>query len=244
MITEGRRVLMAMTERQKAFLQQFWELYREVKAPLHYSVVAEKLKMSNISAYDMLRLLKKQGMVASQYLLPKKQRGPGRSTIVFYPTQRAKALLSDPSPEDFERKEWEDLKRKILRALTKSKGEYDQMLDELLSRIPDRQSPMLHSAELVTAMVLQLCQLGQEARVRLLDEVRRLMLAGESGLSALAGLPLGLTLAEGANGRLTNKLLSYVERYQENLSRMSAESKRALSDFLLEVVKTVEGEKV
>ncbi len=235
---------MAMTERQKAFLQQFWELYREVKAPLHYSVVAEKLKMSNISAYDMLRLLKKQGMVASQYLLPKKQRGPGRSTIVFYPTQRAKALLSDPSPEDFERKEWEDLKLKILRALTKSKGEYDQMLDELLSRIPDRQSPMLHSAELVTAIVLQLCQLGQEARVRLLDEVRRLMLAGESGLSALAGLPLGLTLAEGANGRLTNKLLSYVERYQENLSRMSAESKRALSDFLLEVVKTVEGEKV
>lgn len=235
---------MAMTERQKAFLQQFWELYREVKAPLHYSVVAEKLKMSNISAYDMLRLLKKQGMVASQYLLPKRQRGPGRSTIVFYPTQRAKALLSDPSPEDFERKEWEDLKLKILRALTKSKGEYDQMLDELLSRIPDRQSPMLHSAELVTAIVLQLCQLGQEARVRLLDEVRRLMLAGESGLSALAGLPLGLTLAEGANGRLTNKLLSYVERYQENLSRMSAESKRALSDFLLEVVKTVEGEKV
>lgn len=235
---------MSMTERQKAFLQQFWELYREVKAPLHYSVVAEKLKMSNISAYDMLRLLKKQGMVASQYLLPKKQRGPGRSTIVFYPTQRAKALLSDPSPEDFERTEWEDLKRKILQALTKSKGEYDQMLDELLSRIPDRQSPMLHSAELITAIVLQMCQVGQEARVRLLDEVRRLMLAGESGLSALAGLPLGLTLAEGANARFTNKLLSYVERYQQNLSRMSAESKRALSDFLLEVVKTVEGEKV
>ncbi len=235
---------MPMTERQRAFLQQFWELYREVKAPLHYSVVAEKLKISNISAYDMLRLLKKQGMVASQYLLPKKRSGPGRSTIVFYPTQRAKALLSDPFPEDFERTEWEDLKRKILQALTKSKGEYDQMLDDLLSRIPDRQSPMLHSAELITAIVLQLCQLGQEARLRLLDEVRRLTLAGESGLSALAGLPLGLTLAEGANGRFTNKLLSYVERYQQNLSRMSADSKRALSDFLLEVVKTVEGEKV
>jgi predicted ArsR family transcriptional regulator len=168
MMNNRRRALMGMTERQKAFLDQFWELYREVKAPLHYSVVAEKLKISNISAYDMLRLLKKQGMVASQYLLPKKQRGPGRSTIVFYPTQRAKALFRDPLPEDFERTEWEDFKEKTLQAVRKSKGEYDQMLDELLSRIPQRQSPMLHSTEMITAIVLQLCQLGEEARARLL----------------------------------------------------------------------------
>ncbi|NIN67684.1 MAG: hypothetical protein GTO63_23870 [Anaerolineae bacterium] len=235
---------MGMTERQKAFLEQFWELYREVKAPLHYSAVAEKLKISNISAYDMLRLLKKQGMVASQYLLPKKQRGPGRSTIVFYPTQRAKALFSDPLPEDYERTEWEDLRDKILQALRRSKGEYDQMLEELLSRIPRRQSPMLHSTEMITAIVLQMCQLGEETRARLLKEVRTLMLAGESGLSALAGLPVGFTLAEGGNARFTDKLLSHVGRYQENLSRMGTESKKALSDFLLEVVRTVEGEKV
>jgi energy-coupling factor transport system substrate-specific component len=82
---------MGMTERQKAFLEQFWEVYREAKAPVHYSVVAEKLRISNISAYDMLRLLKRKGMVASQYLLPKKQRGPGRSMVVFYPTPSAKA---------------------------------------------------------------------------------------------------------------------------------------------------------
>jgi len=235
---------MGMTERQEAFLEQFWELYREVKAPLHYSVVAEKLKVSNISAYDMLRLLKRQGMVASQYLLPKKQRGPGRSTIVFYPTRRAKALFSSPLPEDFQRTEWEDLREKILQGLKKRKDEYDQMLDEILSRIPHRESPMLYSTEMITAIVLQMCQLGEEARTRLLKEVSKLILAGESGLSALAGLSLGLTLAEGANRKFSSKLLSYVERYQENLSRMSAESKRALSDFLLEVVRTVEGEKV
>ncbi|MGB3904581.1 MAG: hypothetical protein WBB22_06620 [Anaerolineae bacterium] len=235
---------MGMTERQEAFLEQFWELYREVKAPLHYSVVAEKLKISNISAYDMLRLLKRQGMVASQYLLPKKQRGPGRSTIVFYPTRRAKGLFSSPLPEDFQRTEWEDLREKILQALKKRKDEYDQMLEEILSRIPHRESPMLYSTEMITAIVLQMCQLGEEARTRLLKEVSKLILAGESGLSALAGLSLGLTLAEGANRKFSSKLLSYVERYQENLSRMSAESKRALSDFLLEVVRTVEGEKV
>lgn len=235
---------MSMTERQRTFLEQFWELYREVKAPLHYSVVAEKLKVSNISAYDMLRLLKKQGMVASQYLLPKKQRGPGRSTIVFYPTQRGKALFSRPQPEEGERGEWEDLKEKLLQGLRKRKDEYDQMLDELLSRIPQRKSPMLHSTEMITAIVLQVCQLGEEARERLFEEARKLMLAGESGLNALAGLSLGLTLVEGDDAGLTDKLFSYVERYQEDLSRLSVESKEALSDFFLEVVKTVEGEKV
>ncbi len=233
---------MGMTERQRAFLEQFWELYREVKAPLHYSVVAEKLKISHISAYDMLRLLKRQGMVASQYLLPKKKRGPGRSTIVFYPTQRAAALISPTLVDEGEWKEWQLVKEKTLQALRRRRGEYDQVLDELLSRIPQRKSPLLYSTEMITAIVLQMCQLGDEARSRLLSEARRLILAGESGLSALAGLPLGLTAVEEANRSFTNKLLSCVGKYQEYLTKLSAESKKALSDFFLEVVKAVEGE--
>ncbi len=235
---------MNMTERQKAFLEEFWELYREVKAPLHYSVVAEKLRISRISAYDMLRLLKRKGMVASRYLLPKKQPGPGRSSVVFYPTQKAKALFTLPLSEEGERREWEDLKEKTLQALRRRKDEYDQMLEDLLSRIPDRESPMLHSTEVMTAMALQVSQLGGEAKARVLREVRKLMAAGESGLTALAGLPLGLMFVDDPDRGLARKLLSYVESYQEDLSRLSSESKKALVEFFLEVVKTVEGEKV
>jgi energy-coupling factor transport system substrate-specific component len=235
---------MGMTERQRAFLEQFWDLYREAKAPIHYSVVAQKLRISNISAYDMLRLLKRKGMVASQYLLPKKQRGPGRSTVVFYPTPSANALFHHPSAEEGDRREWEDLRDKILHGLRRRKDDYDAMLDELVSRIPERQSPMLRTTEVMTAIVLQVSQLGGEARVRLLEEVRKLMAAGESGLSALAGLALGLMLADDADKSLTARLLSHVERYQEDLTRLSAESKKALSEFFLEVVKTVERQKV
>ena len=234
---------MGMTERQRTFLEQFWELYREVRAPVHYSVVAEKLKVSNISAYDMLRLLKRKGMVASQYLLPKRQPGPGRSTVVFYPTQRAKALLSRPFGEESERKEWEDLRERTLQRLRKRKDDYDGMLEELLSRIPHRKSPMLRSTEVMTAMVLQMCRLGGEARDRVLAEVRKLMSVGESGLSAMAGLPLGLMFVDETDDGFAGKLLSYVEAYQDDLSRLSTESKRALSEFFLELVKTVEGEK-
>jgi energy-coupling factor transport system substrate-specific component len=237
-------MIMGMTERQEAFLEQFWELYREVKTPVHYSVVAQKLRMSNISAYDMLRLLKRKGMVASQYLLPKKHRGPGRSTVVFYPTQRAKSLLTRLGTEEGERREWEDQREKILQSLRKRKNEYDEMLDELLSRIPDSKSPMLHSTEMITAIALQISQLGGEASARLLNEVRNLMAAGESGLSALAGLPLGLMIADGTDEDLSTKLISYVEGYQRSLSRLGAESKKALTEFFLEVLQTVEGEKV
>ena len=70
------------------------------------------------------------------------------------------------------------------------------------------------------------------------------MAAGESGLSALAGLPLGLMMADGTDEDLSARLISYVERYQRNLSRLGAESKKALTEFFLEVLQTVEGEKV
>jgi energy-coupling factor transport system substrate-specific component len=235
---------MGMTERQRTFLEQFWELYHEVRAPVHYSAVAKKLKVSNISAYDMLRLLKRKGMVASEYLLPKEQRGPGRSTVVFYPTEKARSLLRLPFSEERERREWEDLKERTLHALRKKKGDYGEMLEELLSRIPDRKSPMIRSTEVMTAMVLQVCQMGGGARDRVLGEVRKLMSAGESGLSALAGLPLGLMCADEAERGLAGKLLSHVGAYQEDLSRLSAESKKALSEFFLDLVKAVEGEKV
>lgn len=233
---------MDLTARQRAFLSQFLDLYREVKAPLHYSVVAEKLKLSNISAYDMLRLLKRRGMVASQYLLPKKQPGPGRSSIVFYPTQRASAVVGPAVADEGERKEWEELKEKVLQSLTKGKDEYNQILGELLSRMPQRKSPLLYSTEMIAAIVLQMCQLRDEARARFLRDARKLVSAGESGLNALAGLPLGFTLAEEANRSFTKKLLSHVGRYQEQLTRLSVESKKALSDFFLEAVRTVEGD--
>jgi energy-coupling factor transport system substrate-specific component len=237
-------ILVDLTARQRAFLRQFMELYREARAPLHYSLVAEKLKLSSISAYDMLRVLKRRGVVASQYLLPKKRPGPGRSTIVFYPTQQAADVFDADATDEADGMEWEELRDRILRAIRKGKGEYDQILSELLSRMPRRKSPLLYSTEMVAAIVLQICQLKEETRVRLLKHARALMASEESGLTALAGLPVGFTLAEEVNRGFTDRLLSQVGKYQKHLERLSARSKKALSEFFLELVRTVEGEKV
>lgn len=56
---------MKLTGRQRAFLGKFLDLYREVQAPLHYSDVAEAFGVAKNTAYGMLRVLEKRGLVHS-----------------------------------------------------------------------------------------------------------------------------------------------------------------------------------
>jgi len=230
---------MKLTGRQKVFLSKFLDLYGEAEGPLHYTTVAERLGVSKITAYDMLRILEEKGLVASEYVLPVKGHGPGRSTIVFHPTQKAAEVMAQLAGEDWDRAEWEAVKERILQALREGKGtDYEDLLNEILLRIPERQSPMLYSAEVITATILSLYQLKEDAMAsRLFEHLRGL--PGELGLNALAGLTLGLSLVERANRRFTTMLLSYTHRYQDSLSKLSTERKRMLSDFAQEVMKAI-----
>jgi ABC-2 type transport system ATP-binding protein len=85
---------MKLTRRQEGFLRQMLDLYHQMNKPLHYSEIAERVGVSRFTAYDMLRLLEKNGFVASDYQLAADKSGPGRSEIVFMPTERTHRLLS------------------------------------------------------------------------------------------------------------------------------------------------------
>jgi len=232
---------MKLTGRQKAFLEQFLDIYRENAQPLHYSVVAERLGVSAITAYDMLRLLEERGLVVSEYMVPGKGAGPGRSTIVFYPTERAAALLAELAGEDWDREEWEVVKQRILEAVRKGRGgNYEELLDELLNRIPERNSPLIFSAEMITAVILNLLLVKEDlTQSGLLEGLAALGLPGDVGLSALAGLTFGLSLVERANRRFVSMLLSHTRRYQDTVSKLSAPKKKALCDFVQDVVKAI-----
>lgn len=233
---------MKLTGRQRMFLSRFLDLYREAQQPLHYSVMAKSLGVSKITAYDMLRLLEERGLVASEYLLPEGSRGPGRSTIVFYPTEKATTLLAQLAGEDWDKGEWEKAKERILRALREGKGtDYESLLNEILLRIPQCKSPMLYCTEVITAAILSLNSLKEKAaQTSLFKALISLGFPGELGLSALAGLTLGLSLVEKANRRFTTLLLSYARKYQDYLAKLSSENKKRLSDFAQEVVRIVE----
>jgi len=228
---------MKLTGRQREFLSRFLDLYRGTKQPIHYTQLAEKVGVSKLSAYDMLRLLEERGLVASEYVLPK-EGGPGRSSIVFYPTEKAAKAMAQQAGEDWDKKEWERVRERILQALDERKGAYQNLLDEILLRIPKRKSPMLYVTEMITAIFLQLHQLRDDLKVNgIFPDLHLVGLPDELGLNALPGLTLGLTLVEEANRRVTTLLLSYTQKYQDNLARLSAENKKRLSDFAQEVMK-------
>ena len=227
---------MKLTGRQRAFLGDFLDLYQEEKDSLHYTTVAERLGVGRITAYDMLRLLEEKGLVTSEYIMPTS--GPGRSTIVFRPTEQGETLMRELAGEAWDREEWETVKAHIIQSLQAGPGaDYEPLLEEILARLSEQPSPLAYTAGVVTAVILSLHQVREGASAsKLWEQLRALGLPEEAGLNALAGVAVGLSLVERANRRLTLKLLAYTHQYQETLANLSAESRGRLSEFTDEVM--------
>jgi len=220
------------TFRQKAFLSRVLDLYRETQEPFHYSVIAERLGLSNSTAYDMLRLLEQKGMVSSEYTTPKATSGPGRSSILFFPTAETIDLFSHLAEEGQEQEEWEDVKAHILASLRQGKAsEYQGLLRELLVRIPEARSPLVRCAEVITALLLSLREarhkFGGQSPVSMLLEAP----VSKLGMSILAGLVLGLCLADHKVRRLLGDLQKYTKRYEVSLQELSPKGLIALHEF-------------
>jgi len=230
---------MKLTGRQEAFLGKFLDLYSQAQEPLHYTQVAKVLGVGKITAYDMLRLLEKRGLVRAEYVLRGTGQGAGRSTVVFVPTAQARVLLADLAGGGWDEAEWETVKAQILDAL-RQRTDYQNLLDEILVRLPERTTPLVYAAEMVTAVMLNLLLVEKEVPASaLVEQLKALGLPGEVGLNALSGLAMGLSLVERANRRLTDKLVSAVRGYQRSLSHLHGEGRRHLSGFVQEVMKVV-----
>ena len=230
-----------LTRRQRTFLAKLLELYMRTGRHVHYSRVAEEVGVSRFSAYDMLRVLEEKGVVASEYVLDEENPGPGRSMIVFYPTPQASEALGQSERDLHILQDWLDLKESLLARLREaSEASYGDIQEELLSRIPERSVPLTICTEAVTALLLNLRRIREEAaEQRLVRALQDIDAVGESGLGALAGLSLGSSLSQaGESGRaFTEKLLACAGDYQASLGNMSEENKRKLLDFVREVVR-------
>ena len=234
--------MIKLTPRQRAFLDKLFDLYHEHQGPVHYSLVAEKLGVNKFSAYDMLKLLEKKGMARSDYVLAAEHAGPGRSMIVFYPTQQAASLLSHLTGDISINEEWQQVKERILQRLRDTKGaNYRELLNEIMARIPERQAPLIYCTEMITALLLNLNRVKEKASdMNPFRALSSLGSTGEAGLGTLAGLSLGSTLTEKADASSRDKLLSYTKRYHAHLLNLSEEAKTSLSDFLQEALIVLE----
>lgn len=230
---------MKLSSRQRDFLSNLLDLYHEAEAPVHYVSVARALDVSPVTAYEMLRLLEDKGLVRSETVRPQGHRG--RSIVVFSPTEKATALLSELMGNTLSEREWEQAKANVLRVLEQGKGtDYQNLLDELLLRIPERKSPSLFAADMVTTIILVLYELRDTAAAKkILPYLRWFGPPGWAVLYSLAGFSLALSLVERANRRATSLLVSYSQQFREHLDNLTGEEKVRLSDFVYEVLRTI-----
>jgi len=228
-----------LSTRQRDFLSRLFDLYREAKAPVHYADVARALDVSPVTAYEMLRLLEEKRLVRSEAVRPQGHRG--RSVIVFAPTDKALTLLAEWTATTLDARAWEESKADLLRALEDGKGtDYQELLNELLLRIPERRSPLLFAADMVTATILVFYELRDTATARgILPSLRRFGPPGWALLYSLAGFSLALSLVEKANRRATSLLLSYSQQFREHLDSLTRGEKLRLSDFVYEVLRAL-----
>ena len=231
-----------LTFRQKAFLGKLIDLYSEIREPVHYSTVAGRLGLSNSSAYDMLRVLEQKEMVGSQYTTPKETAGPGRANVLFYPTDRARQVFARAAGEINEREEWENLKTDILDSLRQVKTNYRQVLHELSSRPAVDRTPLAQCARTVTVLLLSL----KQAKHRIADNrsVSAIVKAPVSKLrmSILAGLVLGLSLADDKVSNILGNYRKYTEKYEASLKKLNHEGLVKLHQFTQDVWELLESE--
>jgi len=156
-----------LTRRQHQFLSQFLDMYQELDKPIHYVALAKRLDIGKVTAYEMLRLLEKRGLVKSEFHLPAGDRGPGRSTVIFRPTQKTIHLINQLSGGTDDSEAWELTKMRILLQLHEGKVEgYETLLNDLLARISERRSPLIFMTEMITAAILTIAAIQKEAEDR------------------------------------------------------------------------------
>lgn len=228
---------MKLSPRQRDFLSRLLDLYREAKAPVRYADVAQALDVKPVTAYEMLRLLENKGLARSEAMRPQGHRG--RSVIVFSPTDKATSMLADLRGDSLGKQEWESAKTSILTALEK-RSDYQNLLSELLLRIPERKSPSLFVADMITAIILALYELRDTAAAQgIFSSLRRFGPPGWAILYSLAGFSLALSLVEKANRSATSLLLSYSHQFRQHLDSLTRGEKVRLSDFVYEVLQSL-----
>ena len=229
---------MRLTQRQEDFIGKLIELYRELPGPIHYSSVATKLGVSDITAYDMLRLLEEKGLVSSQYELANKKSGPGRSKIMFIPTPRAHRLMDDLAGSDVAAG-WDAVKERVLERIREGDLEDRELTKEVLARMPPEVIGLQRSCiEIMTVIALRLRR--SAGRKLLLDYLDKILpnaeKANRANLSLLGGFAMGILALENCDDPEWGfEVLEHVRHFQSHIVDMEPNDRHQLAINLLEV---------
>jgi predicted ArsR family transcriptional regulator len=225
---------MKLTKRQIIFIEKMLDIYLEVQEPIHYTTVAEQLNLSKYTAYDMLRLLEKKGYVESVY--ETRSEGPGRASISFQPTQKAKETVKKLTGDEII--SLEEAKERIVSKIAAGEFEHAKLAEDILLQIDAGLDDVRYCSDLISDLVTRLRVLG---RHRMMDYYASVILAliekkNAGGLSLLPGFMLGLASAESNAIELTDNVLKRIRNYEILLDRMDKEARDNLMNLLSKVI--------
>jgi hypothetical protein len=151
--------------------------------------------------------------------------------VVFYPTNKAAAFLTQLRDEVRQNGDWHRVKERILRRLEEARQTNPaDALQEALSNLPDTKVPLNYCAEMISVLLLNVERLRNQ---HLQPALETLDAPGQFGLGALAGLSVASTITNPAEDTtVTEKLLAHTQRFQKQLADLSDESINRLSSFL------------
>jgi hypothetical protein len=227
-----------LSHRQQEVLNKLLDLYYEGGEPIHYTTLAKHLGVGGVSAYEMLRLLEKHGLVEAEYLRPEESSGPGRSMVVFRPTLSAARRLRLLAGKDIRgQEEWKEVKARILQQIQNYHDkDYKALMDELLEHVHDQPGSLPHLAGIATAILVNLKFLdAKEEVVNLKRALSKKELSGVASLSALIGLGLSFSISKRLYSRLESLLLNRAGQILSVIATLNTEAVSRLRSLLREV---------
>jgi hypothetical protein len=227
-----------LTRRQQQFLVQFLDLYREMNQPVHYQFVAERLRVGKVSVYEMLRLLEFSGYVKAEFTVNSNRKGPGRPSVLFYPTRLAFEQTQQLAIVPSELEMWRQEKEAILEELRKNdKAANKELADNLLSRYLENDPPLLHVTRNVTILLITIAQLPMTPKLKiLLSQLAHIGLPGQMGLSTLFGFAVGVAFLGLVDDRVSTDMLQNISKYEYYLQDMHADNHQRLIDFIHDAI--------
>lgn len=232
---------MALTQRRKQFMQKIISLFQQTGLPVHYATVARALGVSKWTAYDMMKELEKTDFLRSEYILDHNVKTPGRSMVVFRPTEKALQLLS-PGPEPAagelradKMKDWSLIRERLLSVFDNLKNLNPQKIrEELLEEMARVEWPVVFSAYTITLLLTHFHEINSRG-MAVLQQVLQLCPRPELVLSLFAGSAMGMMLRS-MKDAFNNKLLSSIRRFEEHISQCNTQEHEMLTAFLNEAI--------
>ncbi|GFN22741.1 MAG: hypothetical protein IMW96_09350 [Thermoanaerobacteraceae bacterium] len=227
-----------LTRRRLEFLNRIKKLYQETLAPVHYVTVAENLRVSKWTAYDLLRELEKEGFLEREYVVSSGDKLRGRSMIMFVPTEKAyKVTDGEAGGGGTPCGEWQEVRERLLNIFRSwSPREVKGALPELIQELQGKEHRLIAGAYTLTVLLIYLRSLGEKglAYIRAaLEKVAR----PEWGLALVTGTVLGMAAKDPPQVPFVTQVTRYIHHLQEEMEHFTLREKKLLADFMREALK-------